>query len=146
MDFEATINQQIKEAMKARQGDRLEAVRAIKAAILLEKTSGAEPSQAGYLKMLQKMAKQRDDSAEIYRQQNRPELAAKEEYEAGVIREFLPQPMTEAEVADLARRAVAQTGAQGMKDMGRAMSHATAEAAGRADAKLLAAAVKAALQ
>jgi uncharacterized protein YqeY len=127
--------------MKAKERERLEALRAIKSAILLERTKeGAtgELSEEDFLKMISKMVKQRDDSAEIYRQQNRPELAEKEEFEASVIREFLPKQLTVQEVEKHIKAIIAKTGAQSMKDMGKVMAQATAELAGKAESKTIA--------
>ncbi|MGI6479312.1 MAG: GatB/YqeY domain-containing protein [Salinivirgaceae bacterium] len=141
MSFEEKINNLIKEAMKAKERERLEALRAIKSAILLERTKeGAtgELSEEDFLKMISKMVKQRDDSAEIYRQQNRPELAEKEEFEASVIREFLPKQLTVQEVEKHIKAIIAKTGAQSMKDMGKVMAQATAELAGKAESKTIA--------
>ncbi|HPW66409.1 MAG TPA: GatB/YqeY domain-containing protein [Salinivirgaceae bacterium] len=141
MSFEEKINNLIKEAMKAKERERLEALRAIKSAILLERTKeGAtgELTEEDFLKMISKMVKQRDDSAEIYRQQNRPELAEKEEFEASVIREFLPKQLTVQEVESHIKAIIAKTGAQSMKDMGKVMSQATAELAGKAESKTIA--------
>ncbi len=141
MSFEEKINNLIKEAMKAKERERLEALRAIKSAILLERTKeGAtgELTEEDFLKMIAKMVKQRDDSAEIYRQQNRPELAEKEEFEASVIREFLPKQLTVQEVENHIKAIIAKTGAQSMKDMGKVMAQATAELAGKAESKTIA--------
>jgi hypothetical protein len=145
MTFEEKINDLIKEAMKAKQKERLEALRAIKSGIILERTkegASGEITEDTYIKMMQKMVKQRDDSATIYRQQNRPELAEKEEFEATVIREFLPKQMSTQELEDAIKSIIAETGAQGMKDMGKVMGKATAALAGKADGKVVADLVK----
>jgi uncharacterized protein YqeY len=145
MTFEEKINDLIKEAMKAKQKERLEALRAIKSGIILERTkegASGEITEDTYIKMMQKMVKQRDDSATIYRQQNRPELAEKEEFEATVIREFLPKQMSIQELEDAIKSIIAETGAQGMKDMGKVMGKATAALAGKADGKVVADMVK----
>lgn len=145
MTFEEKINGFIKEAMKAKQKDRLEALRAIKAGIIIEKTKeGAadEISDEVVMKMLQKMVKQRDDSAAIYTQQNRPELAEKEIIEAEVIREFLPKPLSNDEVETIIKQIIAEVGAQGMKDMGKVMGMATGALSGKADSKMVAEMVK----
>ena len=145
MTFEEKINGMIKEAMKAKQKDRLEALRSIKAGILNEKTKeGASdliPDEV-YAKMLQKMVKQRDDSAKIYAEQNRPELAEKEIIEAEVIREFLPKPLSAEEVEAIIKHAIAEMGAQGMKDMGKVMGNVTPLLSGKADSKGVADLVK----
>lgn len=145
MTFEEKINGSIKEAMKAKQKDRLDALRAIKAGILNEKTKeGAVdviPDEV-FLKMLQKMVKQRDDSAKIYTEQNRPELAEKETIEAEVIREFLPKPLSTEEVETIIKQVIADMDAQGMKDMGKVMGTVTPLLTGRSDSKMVADLVK----
>lgn len=145
MTFEEKITEQIKDAMKSKNKERLEALRAVKSAILLEKTKeGAtgEISDETYIKMLQKLAKQRDDSAIIYQQQNRPELAIKEENEALIIREFLPKPLTIEEIETTIKVIIAETSANGIKDMGKVMGKATSKFAGRADSKQVSEIVK----
>lgn len=148
MDFEALINQDIKSAMLAREKDRLEALRAIKAGILLAKTAeggAGAVTEAEAMKMLQKMVKQRRDSAEIYTTQNRPELAAKELIESAFIEAYLPKQMSDQEVDAFLRALIAELGASSPKDMGRVMGQATRQLAGKADGKLVAERVKALL-
>lgn len=148
MDFEALINQDIKSAMLAREKDRLEALRAIKAGILLAKTAeggAGAVTEAEAMKMLQKMVKQRRDSAEIYTTQNRPELAAKELMESAFIEAYLPKQMSDQEVDAFLRALIAELGASSPKDMGRVMGQATKQLAGKADGKLVAERVKALL-
>ncbi len=145
MTFEEKINDLIKEAMKAKERERLEALRAIKSGIILERTKeGAtgEITEDTFTKMIQKMVKQRDESATIYRQQNRPELAEKEEFEATVMRGFLPKQMSAEELEAAIKAIIAEVGAQGMKDMGKVMGKATASLAGKADGKMVADTVK----
>ncbi len=145
MDFEALINQDIKSAMLAREKDRLEALRAIKAAILLARTAeggSGTVSEAEAVKMLQKMVKQRKDSAEIYANQNRPELAAKELTEISYIEAYLPKQMSEQEIDAFLRALIAELGASSPKDMGRVMGQVTKQLAGKADGKLVAERVK----
>ncbi len=101
MSLEKEITQKLKEAMKAKDKAKLEAIRAIKNAILQEKTkagAGDEIDEATELKMLQKLVKQREDSAEIYKKENRDELAEKEMFEANIIREFLPEQLSEEDI------------------------------------------------
>ncbi|MDD2562987.1 MAG: GatB/YqeY domain-containing protein [Salinivirgaceae bacterium] len=145
MTFEEKINGMIKDAMKAREKDRLEALRSIKAGILNEKTKeGAVdviPDEV-FVNMLQKMVKQRDDSAKIYTEQNRPELAEKEIIEAEVIREFLPKPLPVEEVEVIIKQVIAEMSAQGMKDMGKVMGKVTPLLSGKADSKAVAELVK----
>ncbi len=146
MGLEHLINQDIKEAMLAKNRRKLEALRAIKAALLLEKTGGgvgdAPIPESVELKLLQKLVKQRRDTAKIYREQNRPELAEEEEYQASIIEKYLPEQMSEEEVRAVVEKVVAELGASGMKDMGRVMGAVSKQLAGRADNKTVAALVK----
>ncbi|MDA3866270.1 MAG: GatB/YqeY domain-containing protein [Salinivirgaceae bacterium] len=149
MNLETDITQKMKEAMKAKDKPKLEAIRAIKNAILQEKTkagAGDTIDEATELKMLQKLVKQREDSAEIYRKENRQELAEQEEFEAGIIREFLPEQMSEVDITAEIEQIITDTGASSMKDMGKVMGMANKAMAGRADGKLIADIVKAKLQ
>jgi len=145
MTLQQRIDADIKAAMLAREKDRLNALRAIKSAILLELTkeggqSGLEES-AG-LKILQKLYKQRQESAAIYHQQGRADLAQEEEVQAAVIEAYLPQRMTEDEIETAVKAVIATTGAAGMKDMGRLMGEANKQLAGKADGAVVAAMVK----
>ncbi|MEZ4757701.1 MAG: GatB/YqeY domain-containing protein [Flavobacteriales bacterium] len=145
MDLAQRIDADIKAAMLAREKDRLNALRAIKSAILLELTkegAGDGLDEAAGLRILQKMHKQRQESAAIYREQGRPELAAEEDAQAAVIEAYLPQRMSEGEVEAAVKALIAGSGAQGMKDMGRVMGLATKELAGRADGSAVAAMVR----
>ena len=146
MALEHLINQDIKEAMLAKNRRKLEALRAIKAALLLEKTGGglgdAEIPETVELKLLQKLVKQRRDTAKIYREQNRPELAEEEEYQASIIEKYLPEQMSEEEILAVVEKAIAETGASTMKDMGRVMGMVSKQLAGKADNKTVAALIK----
>ncbi len=145
MSLELKINEEIKAAMIARNSERLEALRAVKAALLLEKTKeGATGEMTGEaeLKILQKLVKQRRESAEIYGTAGRQDLASKELFEASVIETFLPQQLSESEVTELVRKVIAETGATSVKDMGRVMGAATKEIAGRADNKMISLIIK----
>ena len=145
MSLETTINRHIKAAMLAKDKIRLETLRAIKAAILLVKTAeGAvgELTSDDELKLLQKMLKQRRESAAIYTQQNRSELAENELAEATVVENYLPKPLTEAELMPLLQELAQSVGATSAKDMGKVMGLATKQLAGKADGKLLADLVK----
>lgn len=145
MDLQQRIDADIKAAMLAREKDRLNALRAIKSAILLELTkegAGSGLDEATGLRILQKMHKQRQESAAIYREQGRPELAAEEEAQSAVIEAYLPQRMSEGEVEAAVKALIAASGAQGMKDMGRVMGLATKELAGKADGAAVAAMVR----
>jgi uncharacterized protein YqeY len=145
MDLPQRIDTDIKAAMLAREKERLNALRAIKSAILLELTkegAGGGLDEATGLRILQKMHKQRMESAAIYREQGRPELAAEEDAQAAVIEAYLPQRMGEAELETTVRALIGASGAQGMKDMGRVMGLATKELAGKADGSAIAAMVR----
>jgi uncharacterized protein YqeY len=146
MGLENIINQDIKEAMLAKNRRKLEALRAIKAGLLLEKTGGglgdAAIPESVELKLLQKLVKQRRDTAKIYREQNRPELAEEEEYQASIIEKYLPEQMSEEEIKEVVKMAIADTGASSMKDMGRVMGIVSKQLAGKADNKTVAALVK----
>ncbi len=145
MSLELKINDDIRAAMLARDAEKLEALRAIKAALLIEKTKEGAPGEVGEemeLKILQKLVKQRRESAEIYSQANRQDLAQKEIYDASVIETYLPQQMSEADVTEVIKKIVAQTGASSVKDMGKVMGAASKELAGKADNKLISVIVK----
>ncbi|MFH2095964.1 MAG: GatB/YqeY domain-containing protein [Bacteroidota bacterium] len=138
------INNDIKAAMLAREKDKLEALRSIKSAFLLAKTEKGDsdlPDEKA-VAIVQKLAKQRHDSAEIYKQNNRMDLYDKEIFEAGVIEAYLPKQMDDGEIAAEVKKIIAQTGASGMKDMGKVMGMATKAMAGKADNKKIADTVK----
>jgi len=135
----------IKEAMKAHDKDRLEALRGIKAELLLVKTApgnNGEVSDENAIKVLVRMAKQRKESAQIYTEQHRDDLAAVELLQARVIEEFLPQQLGDEELTAELQRIIAEVGATGMKDMGRVMGVATQQLAGRAEGRAISAKVK----
>jgi uncharacterized protein YqeY len=144
MALEQTINEEIKNAMKARDKAALRGLRAIKQAILLQQTDGTgkELDAAGEVKMLQKLVKQRKDSLEIYEKQGREDLAVTEREEIEVIERFLPQQLSDQELTQVLQQIVADLGASSMKDMGRVMGAANAKLAGRADGRAIAAKVK----
>ncbi len=148
MALSEAINQDIKEAMRAREKDKLEALRAIKAALLLEATKGSdkEISAEAEMKILMRLHKQRKDSAEIYTQQGREELAAEERFQAEIIEAYLPAQMSEEEIRAEVSKIIESTGASGMKDMGKVMGQANQSMAGKADGKTIAAVVKSMLQ
>ncbi|MDR0413807.1 MAG: GatB/YqeY domain-containing protein [Prevotellaceae bacterium] len=148
MSLEQQVASGIKEAMLAKEGKKLEALRAIKAAILLaktEKSGAADLTPDAEIKLLQKLVKQRRESAEIYAQNGRPELAEKETFEAGVIEAYLPAQLSESEVADEVKKIVAQLGATSAKDMGKVMGLASKNLSGKADSAAIAKAAKALL-
>ncbi|MBO4417568.1 MAG: GatB/YqeY domain-containing protein [Bacteroidales bacterium] len=144
MMLEEKIQQDIKAAMLAKDSVALASVRGIKAAILLAKTSeGAkELDDAAIVKIIQKLVKQRKESAEIYTQQNRPELAQNELAEAEVMERYLPKQLSEAEIEEKVKEIIAQVGAQSMADMGKVMGVATKALAGQADGKVISAMVR----
>ena len=145
MSLELKINDDIRAAMLARNAEKLEALRAVKAALLLEKTkegATAEVSEDAELKILQKLVKQRRESADIYSQANRQDLAKKELYDASVIETYLPQQLSEAEVTEVIKKIVEETGASSVKDMGKVMGAASKELAGKADNKMISVIVK----
>lgn len=143
-----TIDQEIKQAMLAKDQVRLRGLRAIKAALLLAKTekgSAEEVTEDAEIKIIQKLIKQRKESADIYTQQGREDLAQVENEEIEVIGGFLPKQLDRAEVEAVIAQIVQQTGASSMKDMGKVVGLANKELAGKADGKLIAEIVKAQL-
>jgi len=144
MNLTEQITDQMKTAMKAKDATTLRGLRAIKAALLLLKTQegGAEVSEADELAALVKMAKQRRDSIAIYAEQGRDDLKVIEEEELVVIEKFLPAQMSEDEIRTELEAIVAQTGANGMKDMGKVMGMANGKLKGKADGKIIADLVK----
>jgi len=145
MSLELKIGDDIKAAMLARDAKKLEALRAIKAALLLEKTKeggGDAINEATELKILQKLVKQRRESAEIYSNANRADLAEKELFEASVIEKYLPSQLSEAEVTEIIRELISKSGASSIKEMGKVMALASKELAGKADNKMISQIVK----
>ena len=145
MELEKVINDDIKATMLARDAKKLEALRAIKAALLLEKTkegTTGEIPESIELKLLQKLVKQRKESAEIYKGANRKDLAENELYEASIIEKYLPQQFSDEKVKEIIRKIITETGAVSMKEMGKVMGAANKELAGKADNKLISNIVK----
>ena len=144
MSLEEKINADIKSAMLAKEKEKLEALRAVKSAVLLAKTEkvGAELSDDVEIKLLQKLVKQRRESALIYVQQNRPELADAETLQADIIEKYLPAQLSPEEVRVVLQEIAAELGAVSVKDMGKVMGAATQKLAGRADGKLISTLVK----
>ena len=139
------ISNDIKEAMKARDKVRLEALRNIKKVFIEAKTApgaGDSLDDAQALKILQKLAKQGHDSADLYTSQNRSDLAEAELAQVAVIESYLPKQMTEEEIEAAVRDIIAQTGAQSMKEMGKVMGVASKKLAGKADGKKISEVVK----
>ena len=145
MNLEQKIMAELKTAMLAKDEKTVRSLRAIKAAIIVAKTAeGAkgEITEADELKLLQKMVKQRKDSLEIFRQQNRNELAEKEQEEIGVIERFLPQQLNEDQIRDKVQQIIQQSGATSAADMGKVMAIANKELSGQADGKTISIIVK----
>jgi len=139
------VNNDIKSAMMAKEKEKLEALRGIKAAFLVAKTEkGAsdELPDDTAMKILQKMAKQRRETADIYIQQQRPELAEVELFQAQVIEAYLPKPLSEDEIKAILKDIIVQVGASGPSDMGKVMGVASKQLAGKADGKIISALVK----
>jgi len=142
------INEDIKAAMKAREKERLEALRNLKKLMLearAAKGAGSELSDDESLKLVQKLVKQGRDSAEIYREQNREDLFAVEMAQVEVLETYLPKPLTDAELTAAVSAIVEKTGATSIKEMGKVMGIASKELAGKADGKDIADKVKALL-
>lgn len=146
MSLEDKIIQDIKNAMLAKEKEKLEALRAVKAAILLEKTnkgsSGAGLSEQTEIQILKKLVKQRKESATIYTDKGRDELAQTELFQAEIIESYLPEQLSEAEVESIINKVIEETGATSLKDMGKVMGLATKQLAGKADNSMVAAMVK----
>lgn len=140
MSLKTTIEQQIKQAMLAKDKDGLRALRAIKSQILIaetEKGAGAELTGEVEMKLLAKAAKQRRDSIEIFEAQGRDDLAATEKSELKIIESFLPAQLSEEEIEEEVKQVIASVGAAGPQDMGKVMGAATKKLAGKADGKLI---------
>lgn len=145
MNLEQQIMGELKTAMLAKDEKTVRSLRAIKAAIILAKTSegaGGEVTPDAEIKLLQKLVKQRKDSLEIFTQQNREDLASKEREEIEVIEKFLPKPLSEDEIRAELQKIIAATGASSPADMGKVMGVATKQFAGRADGKTISNLVK----
>ena len=144
MALEQQIQKDIMEAMKAHNTVRTNAVRAIKSEILLAKTSGAgsELTDGDILKLIQKLIKQRKESAEMYAQGGRQDLADNELAEAREMEVYLPKQLSEAEVEEIVKGIIAETGASKMSDMGKVMGLATKKLAGQADGRTVSGIVK----
>ena len=145
MSLEQKVMAEMKDAMKAKDEAGLRGLRAIKAAIIIAKTAegaNGELKAEDEPKLLQKLVKQRKDSLQIYQQQNRADLAKKEEEEIAVIEKFLPKQLDEAALKEILAKIIAETGASSVADMGKVMGLATKQLAGQADGKAIGAAVK----
>ena len=145
MKIEEKINESIKDSMKEKNRLRLDSLRAIKSAILIEKTKSGSKDQieeSVVLKILQKMVKQRNDSAKIYLEQNRKELADVETSQANIISEFLPTQLSESELSEMIDKVIKEVGAESMKDMGKVISKVNERVSGQAEGRVIAEIVK----
>jgi uncharacterized protein len=140
MSLENSIQEKIKEAMRSKDKRSLEALRAVKSAILLAKTEKAGINaldEETEIKLLQKLVKQRKESAEIFAQQNRPELAEEENFQAEIISTFLPEQMSPEALEAFLRKLISDLGANGTGDLGKVMGAASKALAGKADGKTI---------
>ncbi|QLE01814.1 GatB/YqeY domain-containing protein [Galbibacter sp. BG1] len=145
MSLQDKVMAEMKTAMKAKDAPALEALRAVKSELLLASTNAATKdglSEEEEIKLLQKLVKQRKDSAVIYTEQGRADLAEPELAQAAIIEKFLPEQLGEEEIAKVVDAIIAKTGAEGMKDMGKVMGMASKELAGQADGKTISTVVK----
>ena len=144
MSLQERVNEQLKLAMKAKDTTALESLRAIKTAILLSQTkaSAKELTSNDEIKLVQKLVKQRKDSAEIFRQQGRMDLVEPEEAQIKIIERFLPKQLDEESISKKVTEIIASIGATGMKDMGKVMGIASNEMAGKADGKTISSIVR----
>ncbi len=145
MSLQNKVMEQLKNAMKAKDAVALESLRAIKSAILLAQTeSGAkeELAESAELKLLQKLVKQRKDSAAVYKEQGRDDLAQPELDQVAIIEKFLPEALSEEEIEKVVVMTIESVGASGMKDMGKVMGIVSKELAGQADGKTISTIVK----
>ncbi|GLU42527.1 GatB/YqeY domain-containing protein [Allomuricauda sp. NBRC 101325] len=147
MGLQEKVMTEMKAAMKAKDTVALESLRAIKSAILLAKTEkvGTELSEEDEVKLIQKLVKQRKDSATIYKEQGREDLAEPELAQVAVIEKFLPEQLTEEEIEKVVVQTIEKVGATGMQDMGKVMGLVSKELAGQADGKTISTIVKAKL-
>jgi len=144
MDFHKKLNDDLKQAMRSKDQAALRSIRSIKAAVLLAQTdgSGNEVDEAKFIQIIQKLIKQRKDSLEIYIKQEREDLAVVEREEIEVISRYLPEQMSEEDLAAFIKGLIDKTGASSMKDMGKVMGMANKELAGKAEGKAISLEVK----
>ncbi|PKA99249.1 hypothetical protein B0O79_2954 [Flavobacteriaceae bacterium MAR_2009_75] len=144
MSLQKKVMEQMKVAMKAKDSVALESLRAIKSALLLAQTSGTDNdfTEEDEVKLVQKLVKQRKDSAAIFQEQGRTDLAEPELAQVAVIEQFLPEQLTEEEIEKVVVQTIETTGANGMKDMGKVMGLVSKELAGQADGKTISSIVK----
>ena len=139
------ISEELKKAMKAKDNIALQSIRAIKSELLLLRTKSGTPnnlSNEQEMKVLQKLIKQRKESAKIFREQNRIDLAEPEVAQAKIIEGFLPEQLDKEKIRELVEEIILSTGAEGIKDMGKVMSQASSKMAGQADGKIISIIVK----
>ena len=145
MSLQSKIMDVMKDAMRSKDTIALEALRAIKSELLLAQTASGskeEISEADEIKILQRLVKMRKDSAEIFTNQNRPDLAEPELAQIAVIEKFLPAQLSEAEVEAIVSKIITETGASGIASMGKVMGQASAQIGGQAEGKVISAIVK----
>ena len=144
MSLQNQVMEQLKTAMRAKDAVALESLRAIKSALLLAQTSGAggDLTEDDEVKLVQKLVKQRKDSAAIFTEQGREDLAAPELAQVAIIEQFLPEQLTEEEIEKVVVQTIDAIGAEGMKDMGKVMGMVSKELAGQADGKTISTIVK----
>ena len=145
MKIEEKINESIKDSMKEKNSLRLDSLRAIKSAILIEKTksgSKVQIEESVILKILQKMVKQRNDSAKIYLEQNRKQLAEVEISQANIISELLPTQLSQSKLSEIIDMVIEEVGAESMKDMGKVISKVNGKVSGQAEGRVIAEIVK----
>lgn len=142
MSLTEKINADIKAAMLAKETEKLEALRAIKAELLLADTSGSAVTEETEIRILQKLIKQRKEAAEIFAAQNRGDLAKHDLYQAEITQQYLPAQMSPEDIKKIIQDIIAQTGASSVKDMGKVMGMASKQIAGKADNKMVSEIVK----
>ena len=145
MNIENQINESIKDSMKKKDSLRLESLRSIKSAILLEKTKSSSDKtldENEIIKILQRLVKQRNDSAKIYNEQNREDLANIEVAQSKIISEFLPEQLNETELTEIINTTITELNASSMKDMGTVISEVNKKVSGRAEGRIIAEMVK----
>ncbi|WP_435254217.1 GatB/YqeY domain-containing protein [Tenacibaculum sp. A30] len=147
MSLQKQVMDKMKEAMKSKDTVALTALRALKSAFMLANTEvgAGELSEAEELKIVQKQVKQRKDSAAVFTEQGRNDLAEPELAEAAVLEQFLPEALSDEEIGEIVEKTIADVGAEGMKDMGKVMGIVSKQLAGQADGKTISAIVKAKL-
>ena len=145
MNLQEQITADIKDAMKLKDSDKLMALRAVKAELLLLNTSGDKVNDDAELKVLQKLVKQRKESADLFESQGRMDLVETEIYQADIISHYLPKQLSIEELDELLQNIIAQTGASSMADMGKVMGMASKQVAGKANGKTISERVRALL-